>query len=319
VGCCARGPGRAGGGAHRVGKTLAAFLESLDRLAASRHPRTPPAVPGALRLAAEGARRRRAAQPAGAADRHPAGKCAPRASPNPRSPWASAPVTRRPTSAALHHQAARHPHHDAGVPVPAADVAGPRVAAQHRHGDHRRGARCRGHEARRAPGAVPGAPGPAARAAARRVGLSATVRPVEEVATFLGGARPVEVVRPPPSKTFDLEVVVPVEDMSALASRRAGTPGPRRVQRSAPRSGPTSRSASSTWCWRTAPRSSSRTPAGSPSGCAPGSTRSRTSGRPARRCPRPVRSPPRRSWRSPARRAGPRSPTRCWPGRTTAR
>src|SRR6185369_7914046 len=32
---------------------------------------------------------------------------------------------------------------------------------------------------------------------AQRVGLSATVRPVEEVARFLGGARPVTVVRPP--------------------------------------------------------------------------------------------------------------------------
>jgi ATP-dependent Lhr-like helicase len=51
---------------------------------------------------------------------------------------------------------------------------------------------------------------------ARRVGLSATVRPVEEVAAFLGGQRPVEVVRPPAEKTVELEVVVPVDDMSAL-------------------------------------------------------------------------------------------------------
>src|SRR6185369_768624 len=32
---------------------------------------------------------------------------------------------------------------------------------------------------------------------AQRIGLSATVRPLEEVARFLGGARPVTVVRPP--------------------------------------------------------------------------------------------------------------------------
>jgi ATP-dependent Lhr-like helicase len=51
---------------------------------------------------------------------------------------------------------------------------------------------------------------------AQRVGLSATVRPVEEVARFLGGTRPVQVVQPPAAKTIELSVVVPVEDMSAL-------------------------------------------------------------------------------------------------------
>ncbi|WP_460604331.1 ATP-dependent helicase [Jatrophihabitans fulvus] len=51
---------------------------------------------------------------------------------------------------------------------------------------------------------------------AQRIGLSATVRPVDEVATFLAGGRPVTIVQPPASKTFELEVVVPVEDMSAI-------------------------------------------------------------------------------------------------------
>src|SRR4051812_2427987 len=51
---------------------------------------------------------------------------------------------------------------------------------------------------------------------AQRIGLSATVRPVEEVATFLAGGRPVEVVAPPAAKEWDLSVVVPVEDMSEL-------------------------------------------------------------------------------------------------------
>ncbi|GAB7005957.1 ATP-dependent helicase [Nocardioides sp. AN3] len=50
---------------------------------------------------------------------------------------------------------------------------------------------------------------------AQRVGLSATVRPLEEVARFLGGSRPVEIVAPPASKQWDLQVVVPVEDMTA--------------------------------------------------------------------------------------------------------
>ena len=58
-------------------------------------------------------------------------------------------------------------------------------------------------------------PGQAQRAA-QRVGLSATVRPVEEVATFLGGTRAVTVVQPPSPKRIELKVVVPVEDMTEL-------------------------------------------------------------------------------------------------------
>ena len=51
---------------------------------------------------------------------------------------------------------------------------------------------------------------------AQRVGLSATVRPVEEVSRFLAGGRPVTVVQPPSTKQWDLQVVVPIPDMSAL-------------------------------------------------------------------------------------------------------
>ncbi|ROO83588.1 Lhr family ATP dependent helicase [Actinocorallia herbida] len=51
---------------------------------------------------------------------------------------------------------------------------------------------------------------------AQRIGLSATVRPPSEVAAFLGGARPATVVQPPSEKTFDLRVVVPVEDMGEV-------------------------------------------------------------------------------------------------------
>ena len=51
---------------------------------------------------------------------------------------------------------------------------------------------------------------------AQRVGLSATVRPVEEVARLLGGPRDVDVVQPPAAKTVELEVVVPVEDLGEL-------------------------------------------------------------------------------------------------------
>src|SRR5580692_10851277 len=62
---------------------------------------------------------------------------------------------------------------------------------------------------------------------AQRVGLSATVRPAAEVATFLGGARPVTVVQPPSPKRIELTVVVPVEDMTELdtAPGRSGSDG----------------------------------------------------------------------------------------------
>src|SRR5690242_19612762 len=53
-------------------------------------------------------------------------------------------------------------------------------------------------------------------APAQRIGLSATVRPVDEVATFLAGGRPVTVVQPPSQKSVELQVVVPVEDMTDL-------------------------------------------------------------------------------------------------------
>ncbi|MFE2754709.1 ATP-dependent helicase [Actinosynnema sp. NPDC059335] len=51
---------------------------------------------------------------------------------------------------------------------------------------------------------------------AQRIGLSATVRPVEEVGAFLAGGRPVRVVQPASAKTIEVRVEVPVEDMSVL-------------------------------------------------------------------------------------------------------
>ncbi|MFZ2528281.1 MAG: ATP-dependent helicase, partial [Rhodococcus sp. (in: high G+C Gram-positive bacteria)] len=51
---------------------------------------------------------------------------------------------------------------------------------------------------------------------AQRIGLSATVRPHEEVGRFLTGSAPIRIVAPPASKTWDLSVRVPVEDMTEL-------------------------------------------------------------------------------------------------------
>ncbi|MET0806840.1 MAG: DEAD/DEAH box helicase, partial [Lacisediminihabitans sp.] len=53
---------------------------------------------------------------------------------------------------------------------------------------------------------------------AQRIGLSATVRPREEVARFLAGGAPVTIVAPPSAKKFDLSVVVPVDDMTELGT-----------------------------------------------------------------------------------------------------
>ncbi|MCA0436675.1 MAG: DEAD/DEAH box helicase [Austwickia sp.] len=51
---------------------------------------------------------------------------------------------------------------------------------------------------------------------AQRIGLSATVRPLEEVSRYLTGGRPVTTVQPPSSKAWVLDVVVPVPDLAEL-------------------------------------------------------------------------------------------------------
>ncbi|HRA07672.1 MAG TPA: DEAD/DEAH box helicase, partial [Propionicimonas sp.] len=61
---------------------------------------------------------------------------------------------------------------------------------------------------------------------AQRIGLSATVRPVDEVARFLAGGREVAIVQPPSEKRWDLEVVVPVPDLGAIGDVTGDLSGP---------------------------------------------------------------------------------------------
>lgn len=63
-------------------------------------------------------------------------------------------------------------------------------------------------------------------APAQRIGLSATVRPVEEVARYLAGGRPVALVQPPSAKRWELSVVVPVPDLTELGAPAGDPPGP---------------------------------------------------------------------------------------------
>ncbi len=55
----------------------------------------------------------------------------------------------------------------------------------------------------------------------QRIALSATVRPIEKMAAFLGGDRTVSVVAPPSTKAWDVHVRVPVPDITDPGPRAA--------------------------------------------------------------------------------------------------
>ncbi|WP_328536326.1 ATP-dependent helicase [Streptomyces sp. NBC_00344] len=66
---------------------------------------------------------------------------------------------------------------------------------------------------------------------ARRIGLSATVRPVDEVARYLSPQRRAEIVQPPSGKEFELSVVVPVEDLGELGGSPASDIDPDKAEK----------------------------------------------------------------------------------------
>ncbi|MEC3997539.1 ATP-dependent helicase [Actinacidiphila sp. DG2A-62] len=72
---------------------------------------------------------------------------------------------------------------------------------------------------------------------ARRIGLSATVRPVDEIARYLSPQRRATIVQPPSEKDFDLSVVVPVEDLGELG----GSPVTEAAEHTGPAAGPAER------------------------------------------------------------------------------
>jgi len=66
----------------------------------------------------------------------------------------------------------------------------------------------------------------------QRIGLSATQRPLDEIARFLGGfgddgrPRPVSIVDAGSRKVLDVEVIVPIDDMAQLGQPVSGAQGP---------------------------------------------------------------------------------------------
>ena len=145
------------------GKTLAAFLWSLDRLAAEAAPADPQRrcrvlyVSPLKALAVDVERNLRAPL---TGIRHAAARLGHCPAGHHRGHAHRRHPRRR--AAGLRPDPAGHPDHHPGVAVPAAHLGRARVAARRGDSDRRRGARGRRDQARRAPGAVPGAAGRAA-------------------------------------------------------------------------------------------------------------------------------------------------------------
>ena len=201
------------------------------------------ALPGALRLAAQGPDLRRRAQPAVAAGGHRHGGRAGRAGP----PVGARrhPHRRHARRRAARHRPppARHPHHHARVALPDAHLGGPRGAGVGRARDHRRDPRRGRHQAGHPPGPVARAAraardqgGPAAAAAHRPVGHPAAARRggplprrAQPAADGTWQSRPVEIVDAGVRKELDL-----AGDRPRRGHGRAGPAGPARRGASLP-------------------------------------------------------------------------------------
>ena len=184
-------------------------------------------------------------------------------------------------------QAAGHPDHHARVAVPDDHLAGARDPHRGRGGDRRRDPRRRPVQARRPPRAHARAPRrelvtDEGNPEPQRIGLSATQRPLERIAQFLvGPKRECEIVNAGIRKELDLEILVPVEDMTEPgAGRSAANPCPTPARpldpvadrvhrwiraRTRARSGRRSTRELCAWCTSTTRRSSSSTTAEAPS------------------------------------------------------
>ncbi len=131
--------------------------------------------------------------------------------------------------------AARHPHHHARVALPDAHVAGARDAAQRRDGDRRRDPRARAHQARRAPrcsrsnGSRRSPTGRRNASGSRRRSARSTRSRASSAARPTPAPRPVTIVDAGSRKALDVEVIVPVDDMTEpeRAARGVGARGGR--------------------------------------------------------------------------------------------
>ena len=200
-----------------------------------------------LRQPAQGPDLRRRAQPARAAGRHPPHGRARRDGARDHG-RAAGPATRRPMRGARWSRTrptSSSPPRESLYLILTSQAR--EIAARRRARHRRRGARHRRHEARRAPGPVARAAQRPGRAAdPQRIGLSATQRPLEAIGAFLGGGPTARSRSSTPGarKELDLEVIVPVEDMSRMGDDRRSTrrraARPRGPRRGATRSGPRS-------------------------------------------------------------------------------
>ncbi|EPJ35500.1 putative ATP-dependent helicase lhr [Streptomyces afghaniensis 772] len=155
-----RGLGRAGRRPHRLRQDPGRLPRRPGPARLDPSPRRPQeALPGPVHLPAEGPGRGRRAQPSQPPDRHPPGIRTD--GPARARGQGGHPLGRHPRSRAPRpvHPPSGHPDHHPRVAVPDADVGHARRADRRGHGDPRRGARGRGHQARRPPRALPGAAG----------------------------------------------------------------------------------------------------------------------------------------------------------------